>query len=129
MIGTRFDNLSTSAPDPAPQNGNGTHVPDARPQPPSVQPKPKVSRPMESDAAMAARLQAEESARARPTRGGGVKKRPAIKKRKKVSAAKIKSADDSELSSLEDGEPKERKGGFHVGLALIGTGDIETDHG
>lgn len=69
------------------------------------------------DAQLAAMLQAQENSRGRATRGGGVKKPKATKKRtpKKKSEAKIKADDDSELEIGSDGEVKEKpkKGGFH----------------
>jgi len=69
------------------------------------------------DAQLAAILQAQEDGRARPTRGGGTKRKPAVKKRapKKKSADKVKADDDSELELDSSGEVKEKpkKGGFH----------------
>lgn len=94
-------------------------------------PKSKPPRAAESDAAMAARLQAEESLRARPTRGGVVKKRaPSAKEKKaakvrlqKASRAKSGSGSDSNLSELEDGEPKKRNGAFHVSYSVFSSFD------
>ena len=80
-------------------------------------PKPKKQKLVrkgaeDNDAAFAARLQAEENSRARPTRGGAVTKKKAPIKRKKVkSAPKVK--ENGELESGTDAEPQ-RKGGFHV---------------
>lgn len=71
----------------------------------------------EDDAAYARRLQAELNAlNARPTRGGGAKRKPTTKKAtkpKKKSKAKVGSDDDSEMDGEEKPE-KEKKGGFHV---------------
>jgi len=68
------------------------------------------------DAKLAARLQAQENSRARPTRRGATtpkRKRPVVKKKKK-SEKKVKDEDDSDIVG-SDGEVKEKvkKGGFH----------------
>jgi len=81
-------------------------------------PKKKAKRKQDDDAKLAAKLQAEENARTRSTRGGATKKNTGVKKsapKKRKSAAKIKKADDSDVELGSDGEPKEivRKGGFH----------------
>jgi upstream activation factor subunit UAF30 len=84
--------------------------------------KPKASRSTEdSDAAFAARLQAEENRAGRATRGAATGKRKAApgkkvkKEKKKKSKARIGSEEDSDV---EGGEKKEvkRNGGFHVGF-------------
>lgn len=81
---------------------------------------------MDADALYAARLQAEENLRARPTRGGIVRKSAPVKKKKSPTKAKtskkVKAEDDSDLEG-SDGEKKEvnRTGGFHVSrVSLIG---------
>lgn len=75
--------------------------------------KQKTVSKRESDAAMAARLQAEENGMARPTRGGASRKKgTAVKKspkKKKKSATKVNSDDDSVEGS--DGEKKANKRG------------------
>ena len=80
----------------------------------------------ESDAVLAARLQAEENGRARPTRGGSSrnstrKKGGIVKKspKKKKSAAKVNSDDDSAEGS--DGEKKasKRGGAFNVNYSSL----------
>jgi upstream activation factor subunit UAF30 len=81
-------------------------------------PKKKRKQP-DSDAKLAAKLQAEENSRARPSRGSVNKKPIAVRKKptpKKKSSAKVKADDDSDLELNSDGEKKEvvRKGGFHV---------------
>ncbi len=82
-------------------------------------PKKKKKVDNDSDAAFAARLQAQENARMRATRGGGPKKNSPVKKKttKKKTAAKVKAEDDSDLEE-SGSEVKERKvnrtGGFHV---------------
>ncbi|KAL9107106.1 MAG: hypothetical protein Q9227_007972 [Pyrenula ochraceoflavens] len=76
--------------------------------------KKRKSGAVDTDAALAAKLQAEENARSRPTRGGQVRK-PAPKKKtpKKVK----KNADGSDESASEVEKPK-RTGGFHKPLTL-----------
>jgi hypothetical protein len=83
-------------------------------------PKKKQKRSSaDSDAKLAAMLQAQENSRGRSTRGAVNKKlvrAKATPKKKKKSAAKIKTTDDSDMELNSDGEKKEvvRKGGFHV---------------
>ncbi|KAF2854639.1 SWIB-domain-containing protein [Plenodomus tracheiphilus IPT5] len=78
----------------------------------------------DNDAALAARLQAEENARLRSTRGGNTKRRAAPKKvekkTKKKSATRVKDEDDSDVNSDSGAEKKSpsRKGGFHKPMAL-----------
>jgi len=83
--------------------------------------KKRKAEPLDEDALFAARLQAEENSRARPTRGGTNRKGAVVKKKKspvkKKTARKIKSEDDSGVEgSGSDVEDKEvnRSGGFHV---------------
>ncbi|KFZ14637.1 hypothetical protein V502_05978 [Pseudogymnoascus sp. VKM F-4520 (FW-2644)] len=90
----------------------------------SAPPKKKQKKQLsaDSDAKLAALLQAQENSRGRATRGGD-KKKPAKAKstvKKKKSAAKVKAADDSDIELNSDGEKKvvERKGGFHKQYAL-----------
>ncbi|PMD39459.1 SWIB-domain-containing protein [Hyaloscypha variabilis F] len=80
--------------------------------------KRKQTSKQDSDAKLAAMLQAQENSRvSRSTRGGGnkkvVKKTP--KKPRKKSEKKVRAEDDSEIEVGSDGEVKEkvRKGGFH----------------
>ena len=85
----------------------------------SLPPKKKKKTERDSDAAYAAKLQAQENARTRMTRGGGPKAPPAKKKKtpKKKTSAKVKAEDDSDLDgSGSDGKEKVRTGGFHVSL-------------
>ncbi|KAF1355405.1 hypothetical protein BDV97DRAFT_288925 [Delphinella strobiligena] len=67
------------------------------------------------DAAYAARLQAEENSRARPTRGGANTKKP-VKRRKLKTPAKVKEDGDAESGS--GAEPTKRRGGFHKSMGL-----------
>lgn len=82
-------------------------------------PPKKKRKQQDSDARLAAKLQAEENSRARPSRGS-VNKKPVVSRKKatpkKKSSVKIKADDDSDLELNSDGEKKEvvRKGGFHV---------------
>lgn len=84
--------------------------------------KKRKRSPLDEDAVFAARLQAEENSRARPTRGGGVTKKvvPAKKKKtpKKKTADRVDAADDSELDSESAEKKVNRSGGFHVSLNL-----------
>lgn len=91
------------------------------PNSPSPKKKRKVEHFVDADAAFAAKLQAEENSRARPTRGGANRKSTTIKKKKrspkKKTSDKIKAEDDSDLqdSGSEAVEKKvNRSGGFHV---------------
>ena len=84
---------------------------------------------MDDDAAFAARLQAEENSRARPTRGGVNKKVIPAKKKKKTpkkkNPDKAKAEEDSDLegSGYEAAEKKvNRSGGFHVGQLCLPPG-------
>lgn len=88
-----------------------------------VTPTPKKKRKpepvMDDDAVFAARLQAEENSRARPTRGGANRKNVVVKKKKapkKKTSDKVKAEDDSDLDGTGTGEEKKvnRSGGFHV---------------
>ncbi|KAI9796129.1 MAG: hypothetical protein M1833_006467 [Piccolia ochrophora] len=91
---------------------------------PTKHPKKKrKTDPVDDDAVFAAKLQAEENNRARPTRGG-MQKRVTPSKKKRKTAAKSKSSvnaeDDSDLES-GSGEKKRkvnRTGGFHKQLTL-----------
>ncbi|KAL9608599.1 MAG: hypothetical protein Q9167_006589 [Letrouitia subvulpina] len=85
--------------------------------------KKRKRSPLDEDAAFAARLQAEENSRARPTRGGGPKKSAPVKKKtpKKKTTAKVKAEDDSDVddSDPDNAEKKvNRSGGFHKPLTL-----------
>jgi upstream activation factor subunit UAF30 len=85
--------------------------------PPAKKRKPEYD--VDADAIYAARLQAEENKRARPTRGSSTRKAAPAKKKsaKSKTTRKIKAEDDSDLESAsENGTTKEvnRSGGFHV---------------
>lgn len=75
---------------------------------------------VDADAALAARLQAEEDKRARPTRGGGGKKAAPVKKRtpKKKTAVRVRGSDESDLDdSLTEKKPKNT--GFNVSFSSV----------
>jgi upstream activation factor subunit UAF30 len=84
-------------------------------------PPAKKRRPdhdIDADAIFAAKLQAEENMRARPTRGSAMRKTVPVKKLTKSKISKkVKVEEDSDLESTsEAGTKKEinRSGGFHV---------------
>ena len=81
--------------------------------------KKKLDNDVDADAVYAAKLQAEENMRARPTRGGNTRKAAPAKKKAKPktkTSKKVKAEDDSDVESGSDGAKKEvnRSGGFHV---------------
>jgi upstream activation factor subunit UAF30 len=109
-----------------PQSSDGTPV-DSSPAPKREKPHRSVE---ESDAAYAARLQAEENGRARSTRGGGSKRKaPSAKKdkaRKKAKSKKtVDSGDDSD-TGLGEEKKVNRTGGFHVSRVFARTGGFLT---
>ena len=91
------------------------------PTEPSPKKKRKVEKFVDEDAAFAAKLQAEENSRARPTRNG-VNKKTVTKKKsrpKKKTAAKVKNEDDSDIGNSGSGTAEKsvnRSGAFHVNL-------------
>lgn len=80
--------------------------------------KRKAENDIDADALYAAKLQAEENMRARPTRGSAVRKAAPVKRKtKSKTSKKVKAEDDSDVESgSEAGAKKEvnRSGGFHV---------------
>lgn len=108
------------------QEDDDDDLSDVRDSPAPKQKKRKVE--YDSDAAYAAKLQAQENGRIRSTRGGGPKPAAAKKKKtpKKKTSAKVKAEDDSDLDGSD--ETKERKvnrsGGFHVWLSFYSTAHI-----
>lgn len=101
-------------------NHDGDEKPTNAPVTPPPKKKRKAVLTLDDDAAFAAKLQAEENHRARPTRGGATRKVNTVKKRKtpkKKTSDKVKAEDDSGLGSSGSGvEDKKvnRSGGFHV---------------
>jgi upstream activation factor subunit UAF30 len=87
--------------------------------PPAKKKKKDDDDDVDADAVYAAKLQAEENMRARPTRGANTRKAaPAKRKTKAKTSKKIKAEDDSDLDSGSETTKKEvkRSGGFHVCL-------------
>ncbi|KAI9038338.1 SWIB/MDM2 domain protein [Aspergillus affinis] len=82
--------------------------------------KKKQDNDVDADALFAAKLQAEENMRARPTRGSNTRRAaPAKKKTKAKTSKKVKAEDDSDLESGSDaGKKVNRSGGFHKPLTL-----------
>jgi hypothetical protein len=81
-------------------------------------PKKKRKEPtVDADAVYAARLQAEEDKRARPTRGGNSRKAAPIKKKtpKKKTAARVRGSDDSDVEDSPT-EKKPKNTGFNVSI-------------
>ncbi|OAX84570.1 hypothetical protein ACJ72_01048 [Emergomyces africanus] len=90
--------------------------------------KKRKSDMVDADAIFAAKLQAEENLRARPTRGANSRKTAPVKKKKKPAAKsktskKVKAEDDSDLDEpdLESKKEVTRTGGFHKPLTLSPT--------
>lgn len=71
---------------------------------------------VDADAILAAKLQAEENMRARPTRGASSRTQLPKRKQKTKSVSKVTAEDDS---FMESGKEKEvnRSGGFHVSIS------------
>ncbi|KAJ5989226.1 hypothetical protein N7481_004436 [Penicillium waksmanii] len=86
-------------------------------------PPPKKRKPdtdVDADAEFAAKLQAEENLRARPTRGGSNRRAAPTKKKSKAKTSKrVKAEDDSDIESGSDTKKEvNRTGGFHKPLNL-----------
>lgn len=120
-IESEEEDLSDIKPTPSPrkhkQESDDDELSDVKDTPPPR--KKKKNTDQDSDAAFAAKLQAQENSRIRSTRGGGPKATPVKKKKapKKKTSAKVKAEDDSDLDgSGSGGGEKEvnRSGGFHV---------------
>lgn len=78
-------------------------------------PKKKHKISIDADAALAAKLQAEEERLARPTRGGANHKAAPAKRRKKVKKERVTGSDDSDLDENGSKPEKPKKDtGFHV---------------
>lgn len=99
--------------------------------PPAKKQKPEHD--IDADALFAAKLQAEENARARPTRGASTRKAAPVKKKAKPktkTSKKVRAEDDSDVGSGSDSGKKEvnRTTGFHVCLTwLVFRGNFGTD--
>lgn len=83
-------------------------------EPPAKKRKPDTD--VDADAEFAARLQAEENLRARPTRGGNTRRAAPSKKKSQAKTSKrVKAEDDSDIESGSDTKKAvNRSGGFHV---------------
>lgn len=81
----------------------------------------KPDHDVDADALFAAKLQAEENMRARPTRGASARKvQPAKKKTTKAKTSKkVKAEDDSDVDSSSDSKKVNRSGGFHVCTTIL----------
>ncbi|EER36894.1 SWIB/MDM2 domain-containing protein [Histoplasma capsulatum H143] len=94
------------------------------PQKRTPEPESRRSNLVDADAIFAAKLQAEENLRARPTRGANSRKIAPVKKKKPATKSKtskkVKAEDDSDLDAQDSESKKEvtRTGGFHKPLAL-----------
>ncbi|KAH8431947.1 SWIB/MDM2 domain protein [Aspergillus melleus] len=87
---------------------------------PPAKKKKKQDNDVDADALFAAKLQAEENMRARPTRGSNTRRAAPVKKKTKTKTSKkVKAEDDSDLESGSDtGKKVNRSGGFHKPLTL-----------
>ncbi|KAJ5584716.1 uncharacterized protein N7459_004516 [Penicillium hispanicum] len=88
--------------------------------PPPKKRKPDADADVDADALFAAKLQAEENMRARPTRGGNTRRAAPSKKKSKAKTLKrVKAEDDSDMESGSDTKKEvNRSGGFHKPLNL-----------
>ncbi|KIW72639.1 hypothetical protein PV04_00819 [Phialophora macrospora] len=100
---------------PAKREAESDEVSDVADTPP---PKKKQKSTVDADAAFAAKLQAEEDKRARPTRGGASRKSAPAKKKKKPKKDRITASDDSEIDGEEKEAKPKRDTGFHKPLNL-----------
>ncbi|KAB8076925.1 SWIB/MDM2 domain-containing protein [Aspergillus leporis] len=82
--------------------------------------KKKPDHDVDADALFAAKLQAEENMRARPTRGASTRKAQPAKKKvtKAKTSKKVKAEDDSDVESSSEAKKVNRSGGFHKPLTL-----------
>ncbi|KAE8356652.1 SWIB/MDM2 domain-containing protein [Aspergillus coremiiformis] len=83
--------------------------------------KKKLNHDVDADALFAAKLQAEENMRARPTRGASARRTQPVKKKTvkaKTSKKVVKAEDDSDVDSGSESKKVNRSGGFHKPLTL-----------
>lgn len=114
-------NTAAAVPSPPPSSSpvkRQTHSEEAS-ETASASPPPKKRKPdtdVDADALFAAKLQAEENMRARPTRGASTRRAAPSKKKSKAKTAKrVKAEDDSDVDSgSETKKEVNRTGGFHV---------------
>ncbi|KAJ5892252.1 uncharacterized protein N7473_008480 [Penicillium subrubescens] len=118
-------NTAAAVPSPHPSSSpvkRQTHSEEAS-EAASASPPPKKRKPdtdVDADALFAAKLQAEENMRARPTRGASTRRAAPSKKKSKAKTAKrVKAEDDSDVDSgSETKKEVNRTGGFHKPLNL-----------
>ena len=123
-VGSNTHNLTDSipvVPSPPPSSSPVKRHPDSEdasgPNATSSPPKKrKLNADVDADALYAARLQAEENMRARPTRAGNTRRAAPVKKKTKAKTSKrVKADDDSDLGTgSETKKEVNRSGGFHV---------------
>lgn len=92
--------------------------------PPKKKRKDTKDSTKETDAEIAARLQAQEDRAARPTRGAAPRKAAPAKKKKtpkKKTAARVTGSDDSEVDEGGTGRKVNRETGFHKPMNLSAT--------
>lgn len=125
--GYRGDSAS-AVPSPPPSSSPVKRQPDSEEasdrsgtSPPPKKRKPDANADVDADAMFAAKLQAEENSRARPTRGGNNRRAAPVKKKSKAKTSKrVKAEDDSDVESGSDTKKEvNRTGGFHVSWCLI----------
>lgn len=99
---------------PVKRDADGEEASAAGSEPPAKKHKPDAD--VDADALYAAKLQAEENMRARPTRGGNTRRAAPSKKKSKAKTSKrVKAEDDSDIESGSDTKKEvNRSGGFHV---------------
>ncbi|KAJ5670787.1 uncharacterized protein N7477_006150 [Penicillium maclennaniae] len=130
--GHKEGDLASAVPSPPPSSSPVKRDPDSDAsspvgsEPPAKKRKPEADADadadVDADAVYAAKLQAEENLRARPTRGGNTRRAAPSKKKSKAKTSKrVKAEDDSDIESGSDRTTKKevnRTGGFHKPLNL-----------
>lgn len=127
-------NTAAAVPSPSPSSSpvkRQTHSEEAS-EPARASPPPKKRKPdtdVDADALFAAKLQAEENMRARPTRGASTRRAAPSKKKSKAKTAKrVKAEDDSDVDSgSETKKEVNRTGGFHVSCYCRGSAGYNAD--
>lgn len=120
--GHKEDDATAPVPSPPPstspvkRDADSEEASAAGSEPPAK--KHKSDADVDADALYAAKLQAEENMRARPTRGGNTRRAAPSKKKSKAKTSKrVKAEDDSDIESGSDTKKEvNRSGGFHVRL-------------
>lgn len=120
--GHKNENSTAPVPSPPPssspvkRDADSEEASAAGSEPPAKKHKPDAD--VDADALYAAKLQAEENMRARPTRGGNTRRSAPSKKKSKAKTSKrVKAEDDSDIESGSDTKKEvNRSGGFHVSV-------------